>query len=87
MTRQTSDGRNPEGLIPHEKISVMEAVEAYTEGGAFASFDEGRKGKLKEGMLADFVVLSENIFEIKKEHIKEVRVLKTVFDGEIIYSE
>lgn len=87
VTRQTSDGRNPEGLIPQEKISVMEAVEAYTEGGAFASFDEERKGKLKEGMLADFVVLSENIFEIKKEHIKEVRVLKTVFDGEIIYSE
>ncbi|MHC1737826.1 MAG: amidohydrolase [Ignavibacteriaceae bacterium] len=87
VTRHTSDGKNPDGLITEEKISVIEAVEAYTEGGAFASFDEGRKGKLKEGMLADFVILSENIFEIKKENIKDVRVTKTVFDGEIIYTE
>lgn len=87
VTRHTSDGKNPNGLIPEEKISVIEAVEAYTEGGAFASFDEGKKGRLSEGMLADFVILSENIFEIEKEKIKDVVVSKTVFDGDIIYSE
>jgi len=87
VTRHTSDGRNKEGLIPEEKISVVEAVEAYTEGGAYASFEEEKKGKLTEGMLADFVILSENIFEIEKEGIRDVKIVNTVFDGEIIYGE
>lgn len=85
VTRHTSDGKNPEGLIPEEKISVYEAIEGYTAGGAYASFEERIKGRLEEGMLADFVVLSENIFEIEEDKIKDVAVIQTVFDGETIF--
>jgi len=85
VTRQTADGHNPKGLVPDEKISVEESVKAYTINGAYAAFEENIKGSISPGKLADMVVLSENIFEIEPEKIKDVRVVKTILDGEIIY--
>src|SRR5262245_28197465 len=64
VTRRTIDGRNPTGWVPHQKITVEEAVRAYTANAAYASFDETRKGILSKGRLADFVMLDRNIFEI-----------------------
>jgi predicted amidohydrolase YtcJ len=78
VTRRTLDGRNPGGWVPQQKISVEEAVRAYTASAAYASFDESRKGILSNGRLADFVMLDRNIFEIAPEEIGAVRVRLTV---------
>ncbi|HPN39699.1 MAG TPA: amidohydrolase [Melioribacteraceae bacterium] len=86
VTRHTADGLNPNGIIPEEKISVLQAVNAYTIDAAYASFEENIKGSITAGKLADFVVLNKNIFEINPNEIKDVYVEKTIFDGNIIYS-
>jgi predicted amidohydrolase YtcJ len=85
VTRQTLDGKNPEGWIPEQKITVQEAVACYTINSAYASFEENIKGSIEPGKLADFAVLSEDIFSISPEKIKDVKVDMTVFDGKIIY--
>lgn len=74
------------GWHPDEKLSVAEAVDLYTKGTAYLSFEEEYKGALLPGYLADFVVLSDNIFEIEPESIKDVRVEMTVVGGKICYS-
>lgn len=84
VNRKTKDGANPEGWIPEEKISVEQAVKAYTLDAAYASFEENIKGSIEVGKLADFVVLSENIFEIPSKEIQNVNVVNTIFDGEYV---
>jgi predicted amidohydrolase YtcJ len=86
VTRATLDGKNPGGWIPEEKITLPEAVEAYTIGAAFAEFQENKKGSITPGKLADMVVLGENIFEIKPEAIRNVKVKTTILGGRVIYS-
>jgi predicted amidohydrolase YtcJ len=81
VTRRTLDDRHPAGWVPEQKISVEEAVRAYTAGAAYASFDESRKGVLTVGRLADFVMLDKNLFEIAPEEIRTARVLLTVVGG------
>ena len=85
VTRQTLDGKNPGGWIPEQKITVQEAVACYTINSAYAAFEENIKGSIEPGKLADFAVLSDDIFAITPEQIKDVKVEMTVFDGEIIY--
>ncbi len=84
-TRQTVDGKNPSGWVPEEKISVEEAVRAYTLGGAYAEFAEQKKGTLEPGKLADLVVLEENIFTLSPEKIKEAKVIMTIVGGQVVY--
>ena len=81
VTRRTLDDRNPDGWVPGQKISVEEALRAYTAGSAYASFDESRKGVLAAGRLADFVMLDKNLFELAPEEIRNARVLLTVVGG------
>jgi len=85
VTRRTLDGLNPEGWIPKQKISVEETVRAYTVGSAFAEFQEEVKGQLKPGMLADIVILSDNIFTIPSEKIWDVKVVRTIVDGKTVF--
>jgi predicted amidohydrolase YtcJ len=84
VTRRTLDDRNPGGWVPEQKISVEEALRAYTAGAAYASYDERRKGVLAAGRLADFVMLDRNVFEIPAEDIRNVRVLMTVVGGRAV---
>jgi predicted amidohydrolase YtcJ len=84
-TRRTLDGKNPNGWFPEQKITVAEAVKAYTNGSAYAEFQENVKGTITVGKLADFVILSEDIFTINPIQIEKVKVIKTVMDGKIIY--
>jgi hypothetical protein len=85
VTRQTLDGKNPEGWIPEQKISLEEAVKGYTLNAAFAEFAEHLKGSLEEGKLADAVILDQNLFEISSEKIPDTKVVMTVLDGKIIF--
>jgi predicted amidohydrolase YtcJ len=87
VTRATLDGKNPNGWFPEQKLTVAEAVEAYTMGSAYAEFQENVKGSITPGKLADMVVLSEDIFSIDPAKIRDVKVLKTVVGGKIVWGE
>lgn len=87
VTRRTLDDKNPGGWYPAEKISVAQALTCYTANNAYAIFMENKTGKLKAGMFADFVVLSENLFNIAPEKIKDVMVLRTVVNGKSVYEK
>ena len=84
-TRRTLDDKHPGGWVPEQKISVAEAIRAYTMGSAYASFNERNKGSIEPGKLADMVVLSDDILEIAPAEIEKTRVVATIFDGKIIY--
>jgi len=85
VTRATLDGKNPDGWIPEQKLTVAEAVEAYTMGSAYAEFQEKDKGSITAGKLADFVVLSDDIFHIPPSQIKNVKVEATYLGGKLVY--
>ena len=87
VTRRTLDERNPQGWVPEQKISVEEALRAYTATAAFASFDETRKGTLAEGKLADLVMLDRDLFKIPPPEIREARVLLTMVGGKVVYRQ
>ena len=85
VTRRTLDGKRPGGWVPEQKITVAEAVKAFTFGSAFASFDEKVKGSIEVGKLADFAVLSADIFKINPVEIEKAKVVMTIFDGKLVY--
>jgi predicted amidohydrolase YtcJ len=86
-TRRTLDGKNAEGWVPKQRISVAEAVHAYTVGSAFAEHQEKVKGSIEPGKLADLAVLTDDIFRIATTDLDKVRVYMTVFDGSVIYQQ
>ena len=85
VTRATLDGKNPNGWFPEQKLTVAEAVEAYTMGSAYAEFQEKEKGSITPGKLADMVILSDDIFKIDPVKIRDVKVLKTIVGGELVW--
>jgi len=85
ITRETADGKNPNGLIPEEKICIEEAIKCYTINAAYAAFQENLIGSIEAGKLADFVVLSDNLITVEPSSIKNIKVLKTIFNGEIVF--
>jgi predicted amidohydrolase YtcJ len=85
VTRRTIDGRNPNGWIPEQKITVEEALRCYTVNNAYAMFRENEIGKIAPGMRADVVVLSDDLFTIAPEKIEGVKVDMTIFDGDVIF--
>ena len=87
VTRRTTDGANPDGWFPEQKISVQEAIEAYTINCAYAVFEEYEKGSIAPGKLADFVVLAEDILSIDPVKIETASVAMTVVGGKIVYSK
>ncbi len=86
VTRRTIDGENPAGWVPEQKITVEQALRAYTYEGAYASFEEDRKGMIKAGMLADLVLIDRDLTEIPPETIRDAKVLKTIVGGQVVYS-
>ncbi len=87
VTRRTLDDANPDGWVPEQKITVEQALRAYTYEAAYASFEEDIKGTLRSGMLADFVLLDRVLTDIPPEEIRETRVLRTVVGGRVVYSQ
>lgn len=87
VTRNTLDGKNPDGWYPEQKISIEDAIRAYTLNGAYAEFAEGKKGSLEEGKYADIVMLSDNLFKISPVDIPQTQVLMTLMGGKIVYKK
>lgn len=86
VTRRTIDGKNPGGWVPEQKITVEEALRAYTVSAAYAAFEEKDKGSLSPGRLADFVVLAADPFRVKPEELERIEVDATVVGGKTVYS-
>ena len=85
VTRRTLDGKNPDGWVPEQKITVEEALKAYTVNGAYASFEEDIKGTLEPGKLADFVVLDRDITAIDPAEIWDMKVQQTWVGGKKVF--
>jgi len=83
LTRMSEDGKR--SYYPAEKLNIEQAIAAYTTGAAFAEFAEKQKGKLEPGMLADFVVLDQDITAVPPPKILETKVLRTVVGGKTVY--
>ena len=85
--RETSDGKNPAGWYPDQKLSVEQALKCYTVNNAYSVNMENKLGQLKVGYLADFVVLDKNLLELTPKQIKEVQVLRTIVNGKTVYAK
>lgn len=85
VTRRTLDGKNPDGWVPEQKITVEEALKAYTINAAYASFEENIKGSLEPGKLADFVVLDQDITAIDPVKIWDLKVQQTWVGGKKVF--
>jgi predicted amidohydrolase YtcJ len=84
-TRRTLDGKHPNGWVAEQKITVAEAIYAYTMGSAYASLEEKSKGSIQAGKLADLAVLSSDILNGDPAAIEDAKVDMTIFDGRVIY--
>jgi len=87
VTRKDRGGEPGNGWIPQEKLTMEEAIEQYTLGSAYASFEEDLKGSIQPGRLADMAVLSQNLLEISEDKIQDTQVVYTIFDGRVIYEK
>ena len=87
VTRELPDGGPAGGWQPQEKISLDDCIRAYTSGSAYAQFEEGKKGELKAGEFADFIVLSSDLTKIPPQQFTKTTVLLTVVGGRTVYSQ
>jgi len=85
VTRRTTDGKNPGGWFPAQKISLEEALRAYTAGAAWAGFLDDQLGELRPGMLADITVLDRDLFGVPPEQIRLAHARATIVGGQIVY--
>ncbi len=85
VTRRTLDGRHPGGWVPEQRISLDEALRAYTWGVAYAGFQDQATGTLRPGLLADLVLLDRDLFRVPAATIREARVRATVVGGRVVY--
>jgi hypothetical protein len=85
VTRATLDGKHPEGWFHEQRLTVEEALHAYTQGSAYAAFQENEKGSIAPGKLGDVVVISDDLFTIPPAKIKDARVVITIVGGKIVY--
>lgn len=85
VTRQTVNGLPENGWFPEQRIDLESAIKAYTQGSAFATFEEDRKGMIKEGMLADIVVINTDLFETEPQEWLEAEFDYTIVGGKVVY--
>ncbi len=85
VTRATLDGKNPGGWFPEQKLTLAEAIEAYTMGSAYAEFQENDKGSITRGKLADMVLVSDDLFKLEPAKIRDAKVVTTILGGKIIW--
>jgi predicted amidohydrolase YtcJ len=85
LMRQTTEGNPPGGFIPQERISLEDAIKAYTLGAAFAGHRDRAEGSIEPGKLADLIVLDRDLFKIEPKQIADVEVLLTMVGGKVVY--
>jgi predicted amidohydrolase YtcJ len=85
VTRETAEGLPKDGFVASERLSVAEALRAYTLGAAYAGFREKLEGSLEAGKLADLVIVSRNLFEVDPHTIRETKVLTTIVGGRVVF--
>ena len=85
LTRQDAQGRPDGGWYPEERITIHEAIQAYTLGAAYASHEETQRGSIELGKFADLVVLDRDIVSTPPSEILRTRVLMTLVNGEIAF--
>ena len=85
VTRRTLDDKHPGGWVPEQKITVEEALRAYTSGAAYATFEENEKGSLAPGKLADVVIIDRDLTKIPPETIRDARIDYTIAGGRVVY--
>jgi predicted amidohydrolase YtcJ len=86
VTRRTLDDRNPDGWIPEQKITLEDALRAYTRGAAYATFDEKEKGVIAPGALADFAIIDRDLTKVKPEAIRDAHIALTAVGGRVVYA-
>ena len=86
-TRELPEGGPEGGWMPQEKLPIEDCIGGYTSGSAYAEFMDGKKGELKVGELADFVILSQDLTKIRPQDILKVEVLRTVVGGKAVYQK
>jgi predicted amidohydrolase YtcJ len=87
VTRELPEGGPVGGWEPQEKLPLDECLRAYTYGSAYAQFEEGKKGELKVGQYADFIVLSSDLSKVTPKEILKMEVLRTVVGGRVVYQK
>jgi predicted amidohydrolase YtcJ len=87
VTRERPEGGPRNGWEPQEKISLEQCILSYTSGSAYAQFEEGKKGELKQGEYADFLILSDDLTKIPPALYTKTRVLRTVVGGRTVHQE
>jgi predicted amidohydrolase YtcJ len=85
VTRRTLDNKNPNGWVPDQRISLAEALQAYTAGTAYAMYDEGKWGVLAPRMYADVVVVDRDLFSMPAESLNTAHVTATIVGGKVVY--
>jgi predicted amidohydrolase YtcJ len=85
VTRQTLDGKHPNGWTPEQKLTLDEAIHAFTTGSAYAEFAEQVKGTITPGKLADLVMLDRDLYQTNPSDIDKAKVVLTVMDGRIVH--
>ena len=88
VNRRPLDGKYPNGWFPAQKITVVEALHAYTAGAAYAMFGEKQRGILTKGMAADFVILDRDVLDPKElDNLGKVKVMTTIVAGKVVYTK
>ena len=87
VTRCTADGLFPDGWHPEQRMTVDQAIHAFTLGAAYAEFAEAEKGSLTPGKFADCVVLSADPYAVSAATVREIRVLSTIAGGNVVYKD
>ena len=87
VTRRTLDDKHPDGWVPEEKISVEDALRAYTTGAAYATFEEKEKGSLAPGKLADVVIIDRDLTKIPAASIRDAKIEYTIVGGRVVFDQ
>ena len=87
VTRQTISGEPSSGWFPEQRISIEQAIRAYTYNTAYANFEEKSKGSIEVGKVADIVVLTRNLLSVPPREILDAKVVYTIVGGKIVYGE
>jgi len=85
VTRRTLDEKRPTGWVPEQKITVEDALRAYTAGAAYAGFSDNRRGVIRKGMLADLTMIDRDLTTIAPETIRDATIVRTIVNGKVVY--